>query len=60
MKMEDVIFKLVNEFGTESERTNCDKVRAIFVKMLGDRDVPDALANKVFSAGNQLRKLGIS
>ena len=60
MKMEDVIFKLVNEFGTESERKNCDKVTAIFVKMLGDRDVPDALANKVVSAGNQLRKLGIS
>jgi len=60
MKMEDVIFKLVNEFGTEGERKNCDKVTALFVKLAGDRDVPDAVANKVISAGNQLRKLGIS
>lgn len=60
MKMEDVIFNLINEFGTESERKNCDKVTALFVKLAGDRDVPDAVAKKVISAGNQLRKLGIT
>jgi hypothetical protein len=60
MKMEDVIAKIVTEFGTDSEKTNCDKVTALFVKAAGDRDVPDRVANKVISAGRQLRKMGIS
>ncbi len=60
MKIEDVISKIVQEFGTDSEKTNCDKVTAVFVKAVGDRTVPDAVANKVVSVGRQLRKLGIS
>ena len=60
MKMEDVIAKIVMEFGTKKERKNCDKVTALFTKIAGDRDVSDAMSNKVISAGRQLRKMGIS
>lgn len=58
--MEDVIAKIVQEFGTASEKTNCDKVTALFIKAAGDRDVPDVLINKVLKVGRQLRKMGIS
>ena len=60
MKLADVVAKLVTEFGSDSEKTNCDKVTATLVKIVGDRDVPDTVINKVVKAGRQLKRLGIS
>ena len=60
MKMEDAIAQLVTMFGTESESKNCDKVTALIVKVVGDRDVPDTVLNKVVKVGRQLKALGIS
>jgi len=60
MKMEDVIAKIVMEFGTKREQKNCDKVTALFTKVAGDRDVSIAIVSKVANVGRQLKKLGIS
>jgi len=60
MKMEDAIADLVMEFGTDKEKTMCDKVTAVFIKAVGNRDVPDGVMKKVVAAGRALRRMGIS
>lgn len=60
MNVEDAIAKLVVEFGSEKERVWCDKITAVFVKAVGNREIPDATLTKVMTVGRSLRKLGVT
>ncbi len=60
MKMEDAIADLIIEFGGEKERVWCDKITAVFVRAVGNKDVPDSVFTKVVKVGRQLKALGVS
>lgn len=60
MKMEDAIAKLVVMFGTEKEQVMCDKITAVMVKAVGNRDVPDGMVTKLVTVGNQLKRMGVT
>ncbi len=60
MKIDDAVNKLANEFGTAGERKNIDKVVAVIAKVVGKREVPDTVLNKVIAVGRQLKALGIA
>jgi hypothetical protein len=60
MIIDDAVDKLTTEFGTAGERKNIDKIVAVIAKVVGKRNVPDAVLNKVIAVGRQLKALGIA
>jgi hypothetical protein len=60
MKIDDAVDTLTAEFGTDSERKSIDKIVAVIAKVVGKRDVPDVVLNKVIAVGRQLKALGIA
>ena len=59
MTLAALLGQLIDEYGTDKERTKRPAIVKALTKVIGNQQVPDHIANKVEAAGAALRALGV-